>query len=151
MFNAHVLKAGCDFCLSEYILEYVFIREWKSHRRAWSIHIGPRADNREQTGLSYTFCRRQPVVPTKNPLQPKFANQRPPAELGVRGRPLEGAGALLRWWSLICRKSGKSHNLYADERKVFPRIWSYGTVLWFGISINNMLLGVLSDGNGWDG
>ena len=30
-------------------------------------------------------------------------NQRPPAELEVWGRPLEGAGATLCWWSLICK------------------------------------------------
>jgi len=34
--------------------------------------------------------------------QPPAQNQRPPAELGVLGRPLEGAGATLCWWSLIC-------------------------------------------------
>jgi hypothetical protein len=32
-------------------------------------------------------------------------NQRPPTELGVWGRPLEGAGATLCWWSLIFEKN----------------------------------------------
>jgi hypothetical protein len=31
----------------------------------------------------------------------KYLNQRPPAELGIWGRPLEGVGATLCWWSLI--------------------------------------------------
>ena len=31
-------------------------------------------------------------------------NQRPPAELGVWGWPLEGTGATLCWWSLICKR-----------------------------------------------
>ena len=34
-----------------------------------------------------------------------FLNQRPPAELGVWGRSLEGTGATLCWWSLICEKN----------------------------------------------
>jgi hypothetical protein len=42
-----------------------------------------------------------------------FKNQRPPAELEVWGRPLEGAGATLCWWPLIF--NGNDTMAYDEE------------------------------------
>ena len=46
-------------------------------------------------------------------------NQRPLAELWVWGRPLEGAGATLRWWSLILG------NLDGQRKVIIPQLFIF--------------------------
>ena len=52
-------------------------------------------------------------------------NQRPSAELGIWGRPLEGAGTLLCWWLLICAET-LNWNMVLLLKYVYlinPNIW----------------------------